>query len=228
VKLREVMSTDLEVIGPGASYKDAVEAMLHRGVSGLPVLDAEGSLVGIVTEADLVRRQSLAHRHRHRALNLVAHLLAGADPYVVRRTEGLTVGDIMSQPVVTASPDDDLRAVARLMLRRKVKRVPVVEHGRVVGLVSRADLLRVFDRTDADVSAAVTAALADPLVAPEDHDITVEVHDGVVSLTGTVRHPTDAALAVSVARRVSGVVDVQNDLTRKPEPGLDNLDVPLE
>jgi CBS domain-containing protein len=228
VKVREVMSTDLEVIGPEASYKDAVTAMLHRGVSGLPVLDRQHVLVGIVTEADLIRRQGFAHQHRHRALSLLAHLLAGADPYVVRRTEGLTVADVMTQPVVTASPDDDVRTVARLMVRRGVKRVPVVEDGHVVGLVARPDLLRLFDRPDAELAASLKAALDDPLVAPERHAIAVNVRDGVVSLSGSVLHPSDIAVATAIARAVPGVIDVATSLTaREPEPGLDNLDIRL-
>jgi CBS domain-containing protein len=228
VKVREVMSTDLEVIGPDASYKDAVAAMLHRGVSGLPVVDRQNVLVGIVTEADLIRRQGFAHQHRHRALSLLGHLLAGADPYIVRRTEGLTVADVMTQPVVRASPDDDVRAVARLMVRRGVKRLPVVEDGHVVGLVARPDLLRLFDRPDAELAASVTATLADPLVGPEHQQIAVDVRDGVVSLSGSVLHPSDISVATAIAGAMPGVIDVTTSLSaREPEPGLDNLDIRL-
>ena len=229
MRVREVMSTDLEVIAPEASYKDAVEAMLRRDVSGLPVVDGDHTLMGIVTEADLIRRQGWAHRRRHRALSLVSHLLAGVDPYIVRRTEGLTVGDIMTTPVTTASPDDDLGQVARLMLDRGVKRVPVLAEGRLVGLVSRSDLLRSLARPDQEIEAAVAAALSDPLVGPEDHRITVAVRDGVVSLGGSVRHPNDIAVAADVARGVPGVVEVTADLAaREADPGLDNLNIPLQ
>lgn len=204
MKVRDVMSTDLEMIGPDASYKQAVEQLLARGVSGLPVVDATGNVVGIVTEADLIRRQGFAHRHRHRALSFVSHVLAGSDPYVVRRTEGLTVGDVMSQPVFAVSADDDLRDVARLMLQRRVKRMPVLDKGRMVGFVSRADLLRAFDRTDEDIEAAVHDALR-----PTTNDaVAVAVHDGVVTLTGTVRHTADVARVVGIAREIAGVVDV--------------------
>lgn len=209
MKVRDVMSTDLEVIGPEASYKQAVERMLARGVSGLPVVDATGTVVGIVTEADLIRRQGFAHRHRHRALSFVSHVLAGLDPYVVRRNEGLTVGDIMSQPVVAVSADDGLRDVARLMFRRRVKRMPVLDKGRLVGFVSRADLLRAFDRTDEDIEMAVRDALR-----PTTNDcVTVAARDAVVTLTGTLPHPADITLVVGMAREVAGVVDVVANLS---------------
>jgi CBS domain-containing protein len=206
--------------------------MLARNVSGLPMVDDQGGLVGIVTEADVIRKQAWGEgerqRHRHRALDLVDRLLSGKEPTSLHRIVGLTAGDIMSRQVVAASPDDDLRQAARTMLVYGVKRLPVVSDGRLVGLMSRADLMRYFDRPDADIAADVERTLANPLSAPEDNRIASMVHDGVVTLTGTVRHPSDAKVAAAAVWPIAGVVDVRDELVaRETEPGLDNLHIPL-
>jgi CBS domain-containing protein len=230
MKVRDLMSSNLEVVRPETSYKELVERMLARNVSGLPVVDDEGGLVGIVTEADVIRKQAWSERehHRHRALDLVDRLLSGKDQTSLTRIAGLTAGDIMSRRVVTASPDDDLRQAAKTMLIYGVKRLPVVSEQRLVGLMSRADLMRYFDRPDAEIAADVERTLADPLSAPEDHRIASVVHDGVVTLTGTVRHPSDAKVATGAVWKIAGVVDVHDELVaREDEPRLDNLHVPL-
>jgi CBS domain-containing protein len=230
MRVRDLMSSDLEVVRPDISYKEVVERMLARNVSGLPVVDEKGGLIGIVTEADVIRKQAWGddERHRHRALDLVDRLLSGKDPTSFDRIVGLTAGDIMSRRVVTASPDDDLHQAARTMLVYGVKRLPVLSDGRLVGLLSRADLMRYFDRPDADIAADVERTLVNPLSAPEDHRIVSTVHDGVVTLTGTVRYPSDANVATGVLRSIEGVVDVHDELVaREAEPGLDNLRVPL-
>src|SRR5579859_4183348 len=217
MKVRDLMSTDLEVVRPDTSYKEAVERMLARNVSGLPVVDDRGALVGIVTEADAIRKQAWGEgeRHRHRALDLVDRLLSGKDATWQQRVDGLTVGDIMTRRVVTASPDDDVRQAARTMLVYSIKRLPVVSEGHLVGLMSRADLMRTFDRPDTDIAADVDRTLASPLSAPEDHGIAGAVHDGVVTLTGTVRYPSDIKVATGVVSRIAGVVDVHNELVAR-------------
>jgi predicted transcriptional regulator len=141
---------------------------------------------------------------------------------------GLTAADIMSRRVVTASPDDDLRRAARTMLVYGIKRLPVVSEGRLVGLMSRADLMRYFDRPDTDIAVDVERTLASPLSAPEDHRIASTVHDGVVTSRGRSGTPSDAKVATGVVWPIDGVVDVRNELmAREAEPGLDNLRVPL-
>jgi CBS domain-containing protein len=230
MKVRDLMSTDLEVVRPETSYKEVVERMLARNVSGLPVVDEQGGLAGIVTEADVIRKQAWGEgeRHRHRALDLVDRLLSGEDQTSLRRVVGLTAGDIMSCRVVTGSPDDDLHQAARTMLVYGIKRLPVVSEGRLVGLMSRADLMRYFNRPDTDIAADVERTLASPRSAPEDHGISGTVHDGVVTLSGTVLHPSDAKVATDVVCQIAGVIDVHDELVaRETEPGLDNLRIPL-
>jgi CBS-domain-containing membrane protein len=125
----------------------------------------------------------------------------------------------MTADVTTAAPDDDLRTAARTILEAHHKRLPVVEHGRVVGVVSRHDLIKPFGRADADIAADVERILTSPLLAPEDHQCRAAVQAGVVTLTGATRWPSDARVLVSMIDGVPGVVEVVDELVaREREP----------
>jgi CBS domain-containing protein len=224
MRVNQVMSGDVIVASTSTSYKELARLMLGHKVSGLPVVAGDGSVVGMVTDGDLLRRLGFAHQSEHRTARWLAHLLAGAEPYVVRRCEGVTAADLMTRPVVTVNPDDDVRAAARLMVRKGIKRLPVLRDGRLVGVVARPDLMRMFERRDEDIQADVAAALADPMLAPEDNQVAAEVDDGIVTLTGTVRFPSHQADVAAAARRVAGVIDVRNLVTaREPEPALQEV-----
>jgi CBS-domain-containing membrane protein len=114
----------------------------------------------------------------------------------------------MTTPAITTSPTEDIRAAAQRMLDRRVKRLPVVEGGQLVGIVSRRDLLSVFVRPDAEISTELAEKLGSASYAPEDHEVTVSVSGGVVTLDGWVRTDADLPVIEGLARRVPGVVDV--------------------
>ena len=118
-----------------------VDRLLAHDISGLPVVDARGILLGLVTEADLVSREAYGP-DRRRSLGLVADYLRDRDPGWLRTASGTTAREIMTHDVTTASPDDELRVAARRMLESGYRRLPVVAtDGRVVGIVSRRDVL---------------------------------------------------------------------------------------
>lgn len=220
MKVRDVMSSPAITIRPDATFQEVVDALLANDISGLPVVDADGRLVGIVTEADLVSKEAYGFRRR-RALALVADHLRGRDPQWVRKGAGRTARDVMTASPAVASPDDDLGVVARQMLESHHKRVPVVDGGRVVGLVSRHDLLRPFHRSDVELLAEVETLLGDVLRVPEGHDAKPTVESGVVTLDGTARWPRDAAVIGQVVAALPGVVAVDDRLVaREPEPTL--------
>lgn len=146
MKVSDVMTTAVVTIGADAAYADIVDCLLRHGISGVPVVDGTGRLLGIVTEADLVSKE--AYEPRRRALGLLADYLRGRDPQWVRKAGGLTAAELMTAAADTASPDEDLTEVARKMLERHHKRLPVVVDGKVVGIVSRQDLLRAFGERD--------------------------------------------------------------------------------
>ena len=143
--VRDVMTTDVVTVPPDADFGEIVERLLDRGISGLPVVDADGTLLGMVTEADLVSREAYGPGRR-RPLGLVLDYLRDRDPAWVRKASGTTARDLMTQVVTTASPDDELRVIARVLLESGHRRLPVVRaDGRLAGIVSRRDLLASVD-----------------------------------------------------------------------------------
>jgi CBS domain/BON domain len=124
----------------------------------------------------------------------------------------------MTSAVVTARPIEVVRAVARQMVEAGVKRLPVVEDDRLVGIVSRADVLNCMHRSDGDLLAEITATLGDPARVPENTFVDVSVADGVVTLRGTVRFPFDLPVLSAIVWRFPGVIDVRNEVTaREPD-----------
>lgn len=220
MKVRDVMTTELVTARPTDSLKDLATRLVEAGVSALPVVDAEGRLVGIVTEADVISKEAYGGPRR-RALQLVVDYFAGRDPQWVRKAAGWTAADVMTRQVVTADPDDDVRAAARRMLEAGVKRLVVVREGRPVGIVSRRDLMRIFTRPDAEVAADVQAVLRDIRRVPEDIEVTAEVDAGLVRLHGSVQHPSDVRVVEHAVAGVPGVIGVESHLVaREPEPTI--------
>jgi CBS domain-containing protein len=144
MKVRDVMTTEVCTVGPDASYAEILDCLLDNEISGVPVVHPGGRLLGMVTEADLVSGEAYGHRRR-RALELMAGYLRGQDPQWLRKAAGTTAEELMTSPPSTASPDDDIAVAARHMLESSHKRLPVVVDGKIIGIVSRHDLLRGFD-----------------------------------------------------------------------------------
>jgi CBS domain-containing protein len=218
MKVRDVMTTAVITVEPTTTFKETAERLLDYGISGLPVVDG-GRLVGLVTEADLMSKEAFGSRTR-RPLEAVIDLLKG-DRRWAGKAPGLTASEVMTTDLVTARPDEDIRVAARRMLERGVKRLPVVEGERLVGIVSRHDLLRLFHRSDTAVAAEIEAKLASARYAPEDHEVTFSVEDGVVTLEGKVILEGELAVVEGLAWHVPGVVHVVNRLEFKfPDPSL--------
>jgi CBS-domain-containing membrane protein len=220
MKARDVMTSDVVSIGPDASILEALRLMLDRRISGLPVLDAQQRLVGIVTEGDFLHRAETGTERRHRGLT--AFLMGPgrlADEYV--RTHGRKVAEVMTPDPVTITEDAPLDAIVDLMERRHMKRFPVMRDGRVVGIVSRANLLhalaaltrkpRAANTSDAAVREQVLTALTKESWAPK-HAIDVVVHNGVVELWGSIFDERERAAVRVVAENVSGVKEVKDHL----------------
>lgn len=198
---REVVSVPLS-----APCKEVARHMRNRQVSALPVIDAEGTVVGVVSEADLMLKQEgldlelrpLFERRRRRRERAKA--------------AAKTAGELMTSPAVTIRARVPVAEAARTMHETGVKRLPVTDQvGHLVGIVSRADLLKLFLRTDDEIGADVEDALALSLrIRPSA--ILVAVRDGVVRLSGRVKHRSEIAASVAEVRRVDGVVAVETEL----------------
>ncbi|MDA2806879.1 CBS domain-containing protein [Nocardiopsis suaedae] len=216
----DVMTTAVVSVTEDSGYKQIVQALVEHGVSALPVLDAEGRVLGVVSEEDLLheefkgvggggdRRPPLGSRLRER-LRSSAAPSAHSDEDAV----ATTAARLMTSPAVTTRPEAPVVAAARLMARRGVKRLPVVDDGgTLVGVVSRRDLLRVFLKGDGDIATAVDAEIGFFLDTPDAARVSAVVADGVVTLAGTVRRRSGARALARLIGRIDGVVAVDDEL----------------
>jgi len=220
LKASDVMTRNVLTVGPESSVAQAIRLMLNNNISGLPVLAADRKVVGILTEGDLLRRgETGTERHRPRWLEILMGPGRAAGEYV--RTHGRKVADIMSTDVVSVAGDTPLDEVVGLMERRRIKRVPVVEGEALVGIVSRADLLRsllgVLDaqpaeaRRDEEILELIQAELAKRSWVPRD-GLSISVKDGVVDLNGVILEEEEREALRVVAENAPGVKAVEDHL----------------
>jgi len=221
MNVSDVMTHGVVSIGPEASVRDAVACMARCDVSGLPVVDAAGTLVGMLTEGDLLRRVEMAtEAARPRWLERLFAAGAGADDYA--RSHGRRVADVMTASVVTVSADAPLGEVVRLMEAHAIRRLPVVAGGRVVGIVSRTDLVGALAACLAEgLPPASDAAIRRAIVAQMKREpwcpvgtVEVAVRDGVVDLTGFIHDERQRRALRVLAGNVDGVKRVRDALTR--------------
>jgi CBS domain-containing protein len=210
----EVMTSEV-VHGYGSTSLGEVARLLdaHR-ISGMPVVDADDKVIGVISHSDLTRHH--AARSRFGPTPVVRRLRVPHDPTraTVTRARGWTAGDLMTSPAITTHPEQDVVRAARLMERRHISRLPVVdEEDRLIGIATRRDLLRIFLRTDEDIREEVEQQVRVQAPPAPEIPLVVSVVDGLVTLTGRVRCGNDIASAVWSAWRVDGVVGVVNQLT---------------
>ena len=227
----DVMTREVVTIGPDTPVLQIVQLLLARGISGVPVIDEDGALVGVVSEGDLLRRVELGTEKRRggwRAFFTGTATLAGE--YV--RSHGTIARDIMTRDVVTATRATSLADVADLMEQNRIKRVPVAEDGRLVGIVTRSNLLRAFASQqhpdnggdvaadDATVREALLAELGRQTWSRRAEN-TVVVSDGIVHLWGLVATPEELRALELAAHGIPGVKAVRNHmivLSEEPYP----------
>ncbi|HEX2505225.1 MAG TPA: CBS domain-containing protein, partial [Gaiellaceae bacterium] len=143
--VRDVMTSRVAAVGPGATLKQVAETLLDRRISGLPVVDEAHRVLGVVSETDIVAKT--AEGVVVGGLSAVLADVSGGG----RRLEATLAGEAMTSPAVTIDPDASLSDAARLMIARRVNRVPVVENGRLAGILTRADVVRAFTRSDTEI-----------------------------------------------------------------------------
>ncbi|MGW7403048.1 CBS domain-containing protein [Streptomyces sp. NPDC054833] len=199
----DVMTHTVVAVGRDAAFKDVVELMEQWKVSALPVLEGEGRVIGVVSEADLLPKEEFRDSDPDRFTQ--RQRLAD-----LAKAGGLTAEELMSAPAVTVHADATLAEAARIMAQRKVKRLPVINDiGMLEGVVSRADLLKVFLRSDEELTEEVRQEVVERLFPLSADHIQVEVSEGVVTLTGWVDGTALVGVAERLARAVEGVVDVR-------------------
>lgn len=207
-RVQDVMTTDVVSVRETATYRELVALSVEHQISAVPVVDERRGVLGVVSEADLVRRM--------RADGATTRLpptgdLTGTATWTA---EGAVAGDLMTAPPITVEPQASLAAAARVMEEQRVKRLPVVDReGVLVGIVSRRDLLRVHLRSDKEIRAEVEDQVVWEWFRIAPPRVVVTVHGGVVTLTGEVPRRRQRALAGHLAETVDGVVAVVNRLT---------------
>ena len=216
----DVMTRNVASIGRDAPIGDAIRLMLDHRISGLPVVDGSGKVVGMLTEGDLLRRaETQTERQRPRWLELLLGPGRLADEYV--RTHGRKVGEIMTEDLVSVAEDTPLAKIVQLMERRRIKRLPVLRGDALVGIVTRADLMRALGQLvdkepisasdDDEIQKCVLAELARTAWAPRA-GITVVVTDGIVELDGAITNEKAREAVRVAAENVPGVKSVRDRL----------------
>jgi CBS domain-containing protein len=227
----DVMTRSVVTVSPDTTVPELVQILLGRNISGVPVVDAAGLVVGIVTEGDLVRRAELGtERKRGGWLAFFTATATMAQEYM--RSHGTKVSDLMTPGVIAVAKDTPLVDVADLMEEKHIRRVPVVEDGRVIGIVSRANLLRAWASLPAEAApastddAAIRAALLEELSQqawsrrPEN---SVVVSDGTIHLWGLAATEEEQRALELAAERTPGAKAVRNHivvLAAEPYPLL--------
>jgi CBS domain-containing protein len=227
VLVRDVMTVSPITVEPTATVKDIAQVLLERDIRCVPVVDVGDQLIGIVSEADLISREGYPTVRSHHLAGLVNSAVVDHRHHWTARAEGLIASEIMTEEVITCAPDEPVTVVSRRMLRHDVRTLPVMEENRLIGILSRHDLLRLFDRPDTEIRQSLANLLADPLWVPPGHAVQAEVRDGVVILTGTVRQPQEVAIVGRAVRQVPGVIEVVNRVSGPgPKPKSATTDDP--
>ncbi|MEU9398958.1 CBS domain-containing protein [Streptomyces sp. NPDC048242] len=201
------MTRAVVAVGSGTLFRDMVERLEQWKVGALPVLEGDGRVIGMVSEADLLPKEEFRDGEPDR----LTQLRRMAD---LAKAGAVTAGELMSTPAVTVHADATLPEAARIMAVKGVKRLPVIDaQGALVGVVSRGDLLKVFLRSDAELADEIRRSVVDVLFPAPVEPVHVMVADGVATLTGCVRDAERIELAARMTRGVEGVVGVDCRLT---------------
>jgi CBS domain-containing protein len=222
--VKDVMTTRVISVTKDASFRAMAAALREHRVSAFPVLDDDGKVIGVVSEADMLAKE---------ALNSEPDGMPGMITGLLRHREhekarGTTAGELMTSPPITVTPDDPLERAARLMYKRKVKRLPVVDaNGHLVGIVGRSDLLSVFDRSDQDILREIRDQVMQRDLRTDPAAFSVVVKDGIVTLSGVAETSDFGHDIVQRVRHVLGVVAVRDRFSypRPPERADASFDV---
>lgn len=220
MQAQEIMTRQVITIRSDSPLQDAIGAMLGHGVSGMPVVDGNGRPVGMVSEGDLLRRTELdTERRRPRWLAFLLGPGKLAEEYT--HTHGRTVADVMTDKLYSVAPETPVQDVVQLMERHRIKRVPVLENGQLVGIVTRANLLRALAlaapalpagaRSDEEIRQRLARELASTDWAPR-YMIDHVVQNGVVHLYGTIMDEREREALCVAARNTPGVKEVHDHM----------------
>jgi CBS domain-containing protein len=205
--VEDVMTTRVVAVGPDTPAKDIAARFRQYRVSAFPVVDGDGAVIGVVSEADMLAREVLSGERA----GALAAMLHHRDQ---QKAEGLTAGELMTHPAVTVAPGDTVAHAARLMYTLELKRLPVVGTGRrLAGIISRTDVLAVFDRPDEEICREITDQVILRELLEDPRQFAVTVRAGVVTVRGAPETAAQGHDLVRKIRHVQGVVAVRDRLS---------------
>jgi CBS-domain-containing membrane protein len=204
--VKDVMSTHVIAVRQGASYKDMAAMLREQRVSAFPVIDDHNKVIGVVSESDLLTKEALED------VPGVSQSMTSQREH--SRASAVTAAELMTAPPVTIGPDEPVTQAARLMYSRRVKRLPVTsDDGTLIGIVSRADVLSVYSRPDADIQHEIIQDLIVGMFLCDPARFSVGVTDGIVTIEGTADSTVVGRDIIEAARHVEGVVAVRDRLS---------------
>lgn len=221
--VKDVMTTQVVAVRLNATYKEMAARLREFRVSAFPVLDDNNKVVGVVSEADMLAKEALEYS----VPSFTGGILHGRE-----RTKAAAVvaADLMTKPAVTIGPREPVSHAAKLMYSRKIKRLPVVDDdGRLIGIVTRADVLSVYSRPDAEIHHDIIEKVIVGTVLTDPARFTVTVKDGVVTVEGKPENAGIGRDMIEEIRHVEGVVAVRDRLIYPPEPrSVSRTDIDLD
>ena len=207
MKISQLMQPEVVVAREAQSLKEAATTLVAHGISGMPVCNESGQVVGVLSEADVLYKERGRMEPRGGAL---AWLFEDDNAEARAKAQALTVAEAMTTPPITIGPGATAAGAARLMLEQGINRLPVVaEDGRLIGIVTRADLVRAFTRADHEIAAEIRDDILQRVLWVNPSAFTVSVRDGDVELTGELETEGQVELLESLVERVPGVVSVR-------------------
>jgi CBS domain-containing protein len=210
MNVRDVMTSEVTTVTPETRLRDLAQLLTERQISGAPVVDPDGSIVGVISEADLLAKQLSRPLSRRLPLEWILGERHDADE--LRRRAATVVGEAMSTPAVTIEADRPVREAATLMVDRNVNRLPVISDGQLVGIVTRSDMVRAYLRLDADILHAVREKVLRKTMWLDPGAFDLDVREGVVRIAGVVDRRTTAGIIERLIGITDGVNEVQGAL----------------
>ena len=208
MKVQDLMTRDVTTVTATTSLRDAAVLLARNGISGVPVVNETGDVVGVLSEGDIVVKAG-GEVARNRMLGWLLEPNLGLEDKI----RAATVGEAMSAPPVTISPKRPVHEAARLMVAENVNRLPVVEKGKLTGIVTRADIVRAFTRSDTELADEIRKDILRGTFWLEPGRVVVTVIDGEVTLRGDVETEADQELLPHFVAHVPGVISVDADLS---------------
>lgn len=210
MKVRDAMTREVVWVAPTAPLREVAELMLGRGVSGLPVRDADGACVGVISEADLLAKHLSRPIGRRTPLEWI--LGDRPDEEDRRRRDATTAAQAMSSPAITIDADRPLRDAAAVMVEHGINRLPVMSGDDLVGIVTRADLVAAYLHRDLDILTAVRQDVLRHTMWLDPDGFEIDVSDGIVAIAGRVDRRSTATIVKRLIGLIEGVVDVRSSI----------------